>query len=140
MAAKLQPTRAPTADTSPTGRVVAMGQLEFRRCNLFEDGAKLDRALVPECVFELTLRCSPAGTGLGRSSLSGLCQRYHAAAPIAFGNLELDQTALFERTEKVPQCRAIHNQKACQMLDRIRTVKVQPRQEWRIGPGLILWA
>jgi hypothetical protein len=105
------------------------GLTEFRRRNLFEDGAKLERVLVPECAFELTLRCSPAGTGLGRSSLSGLCQRYDAAASIPFGNFELDQIALFERAEKVPQRRPVHDQQPCEILDRTRTDEAQPRQD-----------
>ena len=72
------------------------GLVEFCRRNLFEDGTKLERGLFTECAFKAALRCSPARTGLGDSSLSSMCQRDDTAAPILFGYVELDETALLE--------------------------------------------
>ena len=100
------------------------GLTEFRRRNLFEDGAKLERGLLTECAFEAALRCGPARTGFGDGSLPGLCQRYHTAASILVGYFERHEAALLEGAQKVTQGRAIRDQKPCKILDRSRTNEV----------------
>jgi len=105
------------------------GLAEFRRRNLFEDCAKLERGLLTECAFEAALCCGPARTGFGHGSLPGLCQRHHPTASILFGHFERHETALLERAQKVPQRRAIHDQKPGEILDRTRTDEAQPRQD-----------
>jgi len=108
------------------------GLAEFRSRNLFEDGAKLDRRVLTECAFEAAPRCSPARTGFGDSSLSCRCQRDDTAAPILLGHVELDEAALLEWAQKMPQRRAIHDQKPCEILDRTRTDATQPRQDRKL--------
>jgi len=78
---------------------------EIRCRNLLEYGAKLERRLPAECAFEAMLRNSPARTGFGHGSLTGLCQRYHTAAPILSRYIELHETPLIERAQEVAQCR-----------------------------------
>src|SRR5207248_9826284 len=96
---KLSPGDTSVAKTSLNLDRCRNGLAERRRRYLFEHGAKFERGLPPERAFELTLGGGPARTALGYGGLPGLCQRHHAAAPIPFGNFELDQTGFFERAQ-----------------------------------------
>src|SRR5580704_3892883 len=121
LASSSLPPKYPPIAPAPTTRTrisLSDGLVEIRRRNLFEDGAKLDRRVLTECAFEAALRCSPARTGFGDSSLSCRCQRDDTAAPILLGHVERDEAALLEWAQKMPQRRAIHDQKPCEILDR----------------------
>jgi hypothetical protein len=76
LASSSLPPKYPPIAPAPTTRTrisLSDGLGEIRRRNLFEDGAKLDRRVLTECAFEAALRCSPARTGFGDSSLSYRC-------------------------------------------------------------------
>src|SRR5260370_35966650 len=97
--------------------------------NLFEDRAKLERGFLTECAFEAMLRRGPVRTGLGNDSLPGFRERHQTAASVVVRYLDLDETTLLQWAQKMPQCRAIRDQKPCEILDRPRTDAAQPRQD-----------
>ena len=115
------------------------GLVEFRRGDLFEDGAKLERGLFTEVRSKRRWAAARAER-LWRQQPSRPVSALWHGCDDRVRTLELHEAALLEWAQKVPQRRAIHDQKPCEILDRSSDRRGSAAPGSRIGSRPTRWA